>query len=112
MDIKSRLKRMQTEDIQHIGDLIERNDELIQLIGCIVEDRNMEELNIGTTGIPADRILGRIEMGSKLLVDLKNFVAERNKMNEPRKRNRRTKETPLAHEPDSVGDTVKIGGQI
>lgn len=71
----------------------------------------MEELNLSDSKLSSDRILGRIEMGTRLLTDLKNFVAEKDKLQEPVKRNRKGKMSPLAGEPE-IPSEVKIGGQV
>ena len=115
MTIKERMIRRTPEDIVHIGDLVERHfqGEFGEVLEALTNGRVQEEALRERGNLSADRILGRIEMAARLAQDLEQFIIDRDSMIQPKKRTRKSKESPLADEVTTPEpEVMQYGGTV
>lgn len=109
--IEERMIRRNAEDIEYLGDLVERhyNGEFGKVLTALTQGRVMEEALRAKNGESSDRVLGRIEMAAKLTQDLEQFIADRDRLREPKKKEETFLDAVVAEEPAYPN---QYGGQI
>jgi len=109
--IEERMIRRSNEDIEYLGDLVERHyqGEFGKVLTALTQGRVMEEALRAKNGESPDRILGRIEMAAKLTQDLEQFIIDRDTLRQPRKKEEALVESVVAEDP---AYPTQYGGQV
>jgi hypothetical protein len=110
MTIQERLARRSPEDVIYLGDVVEKHyvqSEFGDILEALLNGRVMDEA-LRQQVIPADRVLGRIEMAAKLKQDLEQYVIDRDKMKAPVEQEELAPDTTIAEEPSAP----RIGGDM
>ena len=109
--IEERMIRRNQEDIEYLGDLVERHyqGEFGKVLTALTQGRVMEEALRPKNGESSERILGRIEMAAKLTQDLEQFIYDRDKLRAPKEKEPELMESVVAEDPEYPN---QYGGQV
>lgn len=109
--IEERMIRRNIEDIEYLGDLVERHytGEFGKVLTALTQGRVMEEALRHKNGESSERVLGRIEMAAKLTQDLEQFIADRDRLRAPKEKEEQLIESVVAEDPQYP---TNYGGQV